>query len=97
MTPSLPGARLHRLLRRWAPATLVGEVIEPALADLQYEAERAPTVCARRQIILRGHMAVVRALLLSIEPGGAIRAALALSGLCAMGTRSPEPTWTTAP
>jgi len=86
VTPPLPGVRLHRLLRRWAPATLIGEVIEPALADLQYEAERAPTVRARRQIILRGHVAVVRALLFSIELGGAIRAALALSGLSAVGT-----------
>jgi hypothetical protein len=88
--PSLPGARLHQLLRRWAPATVVREVVEPAIADLQYEVEHASTMRDRREIILRGHVAIFRALgvslLLSIEPGGAIRAALALAALCAAGT-----------
>ncbi len=86
MTPSLPGARLHRLLQRWAPAVVLRDVIEPAIADLQYETEHAPTAHERRRIIFRGHLAICRALILSIEPGGAIRAALALSALCAAGT-----------
>jgi len=86
MTPSLPGVRLHRLLQRWAPIAVVRDVLEPAIADLQYETEHAPTVHERRRIILRGHMAICRALILSIEPGGGIRAALALSALCAGGT-----------
>jgi hypothetical protein len=85
MTPSLPGARLHRLLMRWAPATVLRDVVEPSIADLQYEAERAPTISERRQIILQGHFAVFRALLLSIEPGTVVRATLALSALCARG------------
>jgi len=86
MTRPVPGSRLHRLLLRCAPATVVHDVLEPAIADLQYEAEHAPTSYERRQVILRGHFAIVRALLLSIEPGGAIRSALALSALCAVGT-----------
>jgi hypothetical protein len=86
VTPSLPGARLHTLLLRWAPAPVVRDVLEPAIADLQYEAEHASTVCERRQVILRGYFAIFRALALSIEPGGTIRAALALSALCAAGT-----------
>jgi hypothetical protein len=86
VTPSLPGVRLHRLLLRWAPATVVRDVLEPAIADLQYEAEHAPTLYKRRQFILRGHVAIARALVLSIEPRGAIRATLALSALCAVGT-----------
>jgi hypothetical protein len=87
MTPVLPGARLHRLLIRLAPAEVVRDVVEPAIADLQYEAEHAPTVRERRQVIVRGHAAIVRALVLSIEPGGASRAALALAMLCAVGVR----------
>jgi hypothetical protein len=75
------------LLLRWAPATVVRDVLEPAIADLQYEAGHAPTVDERRQIILRGYCAIGRALVfslpLSIEPDRAIRAALAL---CALGT-----------
>jgi len=86
VTSSLPGVRLHRLLRRWAPAAVVRDVVEPAIADLQYEAEHAPTVGERRQVILRWHIAIFRALVLSIEPGGAIRATLALAALCAVGT-----------
>ncbi len=86
MTRPLPGVRLHRLLLRCAPATVVRDVLEPAIADLQYEAEHAPTVCERRQVILRGYVAIVRALVFSIEPGDAIRATLALSALCAVGT-----------
>jgi len=86
VTPSLPGVRLHRLLLRWAPAAVVRDVLEPAIADLQYEAEHAQTLYERRQVILRGHFAIVRALVLSIEPGGAIRAALALFALSAVGT-----------
>ena len=86
MTPSLPGARLHRLLLDWAPASVVRDVVEPAIADLQYEAAHAPTPVERRQVVLRGHVAVLRALVLSIEPGGAIRTPLALFALCATGT-----------
>jgi hypothetical protein len=86
VTPPLPGVRLHRLLQRWAPGPVVRDVLEPAIADLQYEAEHAPTVRERQQVILRGHMAIVHALVLSIEPGGALRAVLALSVLCAVGT-----------
>jgi hypothetical protein len=81
-----PGARLHRLLLRWAPTPVVRDVVEPAIADLQYEAEHAPTLSERRRIILHGHLAIVRALILSIEPGGTIRAALALCALSAVGT-----------
>jgi hypothetical protein len=86
VTRPLPGARLHSLLRWWAPATVVRDVVEPAIADLQYEAEHAPTISERRQVILRGHAAILHALILSIEPGGTVRAALALSALCAVGT-----------
>ena len=86
MTRPLPGVRLHRLLLRWAPTNVVREVVEPAVADLQYEAEHALTPFERRQVILRGHVAIGRALVLSIEPGGALRATIALSALCAMGT-----------
>jgi hypothetical protein len=82
----MPGARLHRMVLRWAPATVARDVVEPAIADLQFEAEHAPTPSERRQVILRGHVAIVRALVLSIEPGGAVRATLALSALCAVGT-----------
>lgn len=86
MTHRLPGVRLHRLLSRCAPTVVVRDVLEPAIADLQYEAEHAPTMRERRHVIRRGHVAVLRALMLSIEPGGMIRAALALSVLCALGT-----------
>jgi hypothetical protein len=86
MTPQLPGTRLHRLLLHWLPAAVVRDVVDPTIADLQYEAEHAPTMVERRQVIFRGHAAVLRALVLSSEPGGAIRAALALSALCAVGT-----------
>ena len=86
MIPPLPGARLHRLLLHWLPAAVVHDVVDPTIADLQYEAEHAPTMVERRQVIFRGHVAVLRALVLSSEPGGAIRAALALSALCATGT-----------
>ncbi len=86
MTPPLPGARLHRLLLHWAPAAVVRDVVEPTIADLQFEADRAPTSVERKQVILRGYVAVLRALVFSIEPGGAIRTALALSALCAVGT-----------
>lgn len=86
MTPPLPGTRLHTLLLRWAPAVVIRDVVEPAIADLQYEAEHASTAGERRQVIVGGHFAIFRALMLSIEPGGAFRAALALSALCVMGT-----------
>lgn len=86
MTPSLPGARLHRLLLHWMPATIVRDVVEPAIADLQYEAEQAPTPLERRQVILHGHVAILRALVFSIEPAGAVRTTLVLSALCAEGT-----------
>ena len=43
VTRPLPGMRLHRLLLRWAPATIVRDVLESAIADLQHEAERAST------------------------------------------------------
>jgi hypothetical protein len=87
VTPSLPGARLHTLLLRLASPIVMRDVVEPAIADLQYEAELAPTMRERRQVIVRGHVAILHALLLSIETGGAFRAALALSALCVMGTR----------
>jgi hypothetical protein len=67
------------------PATVSVDVLDPALADLQYEAERAQTMAERRQVILRGYVAIVRALVLSIELGGAVRATVGLSALCAMG------------
>ncbi len=86
MTPSLPGARLHTLLLRLASPIVMRDVVEPAIADLQYEAELAPTMRERRQVIVRGHVAILHALLLSIETAGAFRAALALSALCVMGT-----------
>lgn len=86
MTRPLPGARLHMLLLRCAPAVVIRDVVEPAIADLQYEAEHAPTLVERRQVIVRGHFAILRALLLSIDPGGACRVGLALSALCVMGT-----------
>jgi len=86
MAPPLPGARLHRLLLHWAPAAVVRDVVEPTIADLQFEADRAPTSLERKRVILRGYVAVLRALVFSIEPGGAIRTALALSALCAVGT-----------
>ncbi len=85
-----PGVRLHAVLLRWAPVTVVRDVAEPAIADLQYEAEHAPTVRERRSAIVRGYRAIARALvvslLLSIEPAGTIRVALALSALGAVGT-----------
>jgi hypothetical protein len=77
---------LHKLLVRWAPATVVRDVLEPAIADLQYEAARAPTAYERRHVIFRGHAAIVRALVFSIEPGGVLRPVLALATLCAAGT-----------
>lgn len=80
-----PGTRLYGLLRRWLPATVSDDVLEPAVADLQYEAGHAQTADERRQVIVRGHLAIVRALMVSIEPAGVIRATLALSALCGMG------------
>ena len=85
MTARLPGTRLHGLLRRLLSPTVVDEVLEPAVADLQYEAEHARTTGERRQVIVRGHLAILRAVVLSIEPGGAIRTTLALSALCGLG------------
>jgi hypothetical protein len=67
------------------PAGVAADVLEPAVADLQYEAEHARTMIERRRVILRGYLAIVRSLVLSIEPGGAIRATLALSALCGAG------------
>jgi len=81
-----PGTRLGRLVRPWLPATVSVDVLDPAIADLQYEAEHARTTTERRQAILRGHVAIVRALVLSVEPGRAIRPAVALFALCGMGT-----------
>ena len=86
MTPSPPGMRLYRLLLRWAPATVVRDVLEPTIADLQYEVEHTADVHERRQAIVRGYAALLHALLVSIEPGSAIRAMLALCALCAVGT-----------
>jgi hypothetical protein len=85
MKPELPGARLHRLLLRWAPPTTVHEILEPVIADLQYEAERAATARERGHIVVRGHVAVLHALVSSIETTGVLRAALALSVLSAVG------------
>jgi len=84
VTARLPGTRLHGLLRRLLSPTVVDDVLEPAVADLQYEAEQARTTGERRQVIVRGHFAILRAVVLSIEPG-AIRATLALSALCGLG------------
>jgi hypothetical protein len=84
---SLPaGTWLRRLVRPWLPATVSVDVLDPAVADLQYEAEHAQSAAERRQVILRGYVAIVRALVLSIEPGAAIRTAVALFALCGMGT-----------
>lgn len=85
MTRALPGARLRRLVRRWLPATVSVDVLDPAVADLQYEAAQARTAAERRRIVLRGYTAIMRALVVAIEPGGVTRAALALSVLCGIG------------
>ncbi len=84
MTPP-PGTRVHRLIRPWLTATVSIDVLDPAVADLQFEAGRARTAGERRKAIRRGYAAIVRALLLSIEPAGAIRATVALGALCALG------------
>jgi hypothetical protein len=81
-----PGTRLRQLVRPWLPATVSADVLDPAIADLQYETERARTKTERRQAILRGYVALVRALVLSVEPVGAIRPAVAMFALCGMGT-----------
>jgi hypothetical protein len=85
VTPLPPGTRLHRWLRPWLPPVVSADVLDPAVADLQYEAEHARTSAERRQAIVRGYAAVARALLLSIEPGGLVRQTIALGALCAMG------------
>jgi len=80
-----PGARIYLLLRRWVPVTVSHDVLEPAVADLQHEAGQADTPAQRRRIVVRGHLAIARALLLSIEPAGGVGIAIALAALCAMG------------
>jgi hypothetical protein len=80
-----PGTRVYRLLRASLPATVSEDVLGPAVADLQYEAAQAQTTDERRQIILRGYVAIVRALVLSIDRGGASRTVVAISALCWMG------------
>jgi hypothetical protein len=84
MTP--PAARLHLLLRPWLTATVAADVLDPAVADLQFEAAHARTARARTAAILRGYLAIARALLLSFHPAGATRVTLALGAVCAMGT-----------
>jgi hypothetical protein len=79
------GTRLWRLVRPWLPTVSV-DVLDPAVADLQYEADHALSAADRRRVILRGYVAIVRGLVLSIEPGEAIRTAAALFALSGMGT-----------
>jgi hypothetical protein len=77
---------LRRLVRPWLPDAVSVDVLDPAVADLQYEAEHAQSAAERKRIVLRGYGAIVRALVLSIEPAGAIRTAVALVALGGMGT-----------
>jgi len=72
-----PGTRIYLLLRRWVPVTVSHDVLEPAVADLQHEAGQADTPAQRRRIVVRGHLAIARALLLSIEPAGGVGISLA--------------------
>ena len=76
-----PGARLHRWLRRVAPDEVVRGVLEPAIADLQYEAEHAATPHDRRRAVLRGYVGIARALIFSIEPADALPSTRAISAL----------------
>ena len=80
-----PGTRLRQLVRPWLPATVSIDVLDPAIADLQYETERAQTTAERRQVLLRGYVAIVRAVVLAIEAGRAVLAAFALCALCGLG------------
>ena len=87
MTQRLPGSRLYRVLSRCISPALLRQVIEPAIADLQYEAAHAADAAARKDAILRGHFAVIRAVIVSeLEGGSALRAALALTILSSAGT-----------
>jgi hypothetical protein len=76
---------MHRLLRRWLPSHIHRDVVEPALADLQFEAERSHTPRERREIVVRGYLAIARAIVASLEPARVASPAVALSALCAMG------------
>lgn len=80
-----PGSRLRRLVRPWLPAAVSLDVLDPAVADLQYEAQHARTTGERRHVILRGYAAIAHALVLSIELAASLRAAAALAALCATG------------
>ena len=84
MRPALPGTRLCQLLRPWLPSGVSTRVLEPAVADLQYEIERANTTAERRLVMLRGYVGIAHALVLSI-PAAAARAAAALGVLCGTG------------
>jgi hypothetical protein len=77
---------LRRLVRPWLPDTVSNDVLDPAIADLQYEAEHAQSAAERKWIVLRGYGAIVRALVLSVEPSAATRTAVAIAALCGMGT-----------
>jgi hypothetical protein len=87
MTPRLPGDLLYRVLAHCVSSMWLRDVIEPAIADLQYEAAQAEDAAARWGAILRGHLAVIRAVIVSgLEGGGVLRAALALTILSTAGT-----------
>lgn len=68
--PSLPGAQLHRLARRLFDPATVRARIEPAIADLQYEARGSVHRGLRQTLQLRGgYAACVLVILVNLLSG----------------------------
>jgi hypothetical protein len=58
----IPGRFLHHLARLVCAARSVEQIVEPALADLQYEWKAVRTISRRAQVLLEGYAAVVIAI-----------------------------------
>jgi len=86
MARKLPGSSLHRFLARWVHSDTLHDVVEPAIADLQHEAQDSAGRWRRSLILVRGYAALLRALFLAgVRPTGVIARAGALIALSIAG------------
>jgi hypothetical protein len=96
-----PGSRLHELAELLLDASALRAVVEPTIADLQYEAALASASrWTRTLVVCRGHVALAKAVGVSLLLGRlpmrtatriAIVAATSLAGLLAMAEYLPLP------
>lgn len=86
MSDRPPATRLHCLLSLVVDAETLRHVVEPSIADLQYEAASARTRPARAVAVLRGYAGVVRALMVAgTTTPRTLIAGVAIVGLGVMG------------